>query len=93
MQGVTGEVHSIPLRTTATHDDPGAGLKAGDVFYVLHYEGEGMFRVWHNGKLTDTDDVQGKGPRATWWVQIKTAAGVVGWAISRGNFANQDACG
>ena len=94
VQGVTGEVHSIPLRTTAKHDDPQTGLKAGDVIYVLHPVGEGFWKVWHGGKLLDTDDVPDKGlPRYTWWVQIKTASGVVGWAISRHNFDNQDACG
>ena len=29
----------------------------------------------------------------TWWVKVRTGEGVVGWAISSGNFGNQDACG
>src|SRR6266404_2767615 len=46
------------------------------------------------GKLVETDDVPEKGlPRYAWWVQIKTSSGAVGWTVSRGNFANQDACG
>jgi len=95
VQGVTGEVHSIPLRLIAKHDYPNEGVKVGDVVYVLHPVGEGYWKVWHNGKLVDIDDVPDKGPfpRYTWWVQIKTAPGAVGWTISRGNFDNQDACG
>ena len=93
VRGVTGEVHSIPMRAIAKHDDPQTGLKAGDVIYVLHYEGEGFWKVWHKGKLIETGDVPEKGPRSTWWVQIKTASGAVGWAISHSNFDNQDACG
>jgi len=29
VQGVTGEVHSIPLRAIAKHDHPNEGVKAG----------------------------------------------------------------
>ncbi len=29
----------------------------------------------------------------TWWVKVRTADGIVGWAISNGNFGNQDGCG
>lgn len=93
VQGVTGEVHSIPLRTTAKRDDLQNGIRTGDVIYLLHPVGEGFWKAWHNGKLIETDDVPEKGPRYTWWVQIKTAAGIVGWAVSRRNFDNQDACG
>jgi len=94
VQGVTGEVHSVPLRAIARHDDPGTGVKAGDVIYVLHPIGEGYWKAWHKGKLVETDDVPEKGlPRYTWWVQIKTSSGAVGWTVSHGNFANQDACG
>jgi hypothetical protein len=95
VQGVTGEVHSIPLRVVALNDDPDAKVKAGDVIYVLHYLGEGAWQVWHKGELVVIENFSDKGPfpRATWWVQIKTASGVVGWAISHGNFSNQDSCG
>ena len=95
VQGVTGEVHSIPLRAIAKYDDPNAKVKAGDVIYVLHYLGEGVWKVWHNGELVELENFSEKGPfpRTTWWVQIKTASGVLGWAISHRNFANQDACG
>lgn len=94
VQGVTGEVHSVPLRAIARDDDPSTGVKAGDVIYVLHPIGEGGWMAWHKGKLVVTDDVPEKGlPRYTWWLQIKTSSGTVGWTVSHGNFANQDACG
>src|ERR1700680_3237001 len=95
VQGLTGEVHSIPLRVVATVDDPDAKLKRGDVIYVLHYVGEGYWRVWHNGQLVSIENFSDKGPypQSTWWVQTKTKSGIVGWTISHGNFSNQDACG
>jgi len=95
VQGLTGEVHSIPLRVIAAYDDPNAKVKAGDVIYVLHYLGEGAWKVWHNGELVESENFSDKGPfpHATWWVEIKTASGIIGWAISHGNFSNQDACG
>jgi hypothetical protein len=95
VQGVTGEVHSIPMRVIAKYDDPETGVKIGDVIYALHYDGEGYWKVWHKGKLKDMEGILDKGPtpKATWWVQIKTASGIVGWAVSRRNFDNQDACG
>jgi hypothetical protein len=43
VQGVTGEVHSVPSRVVATKDNPNAKVKAGDVIYVLHYLGEGAW--------------------------------------------------
>src|SRR5690242_7508368 len=43
VQGVTGEVHSMPLRAIARRDDPSTGIKAGDAIYVLHPVGEGSW--------------------------------------------------
>jgi len=31
--------------------------------------------------------------QSTWWVKVKRSSGEVGWAISNGNFDNQDALG
>ena len=95
VQALTGEVHSIPLRVVAKQDDPDAGVKAGDVIYVLNYIGEGAWKVWHNGKLVVVENFSDKGPypRSTWWVKLKTKSGIVGWTTSHGNFSNQDACG
>jgi hypothetical protein len=95
VMALTGEVHSIPLRTIAHYDHPDAGVKAGDTIYILHYMGEGYWKVWHDGKLFDMDDFPDKGskPKSTWWVKLKTSAGAIGWTVEHGNFENQDACG
>ena len=92
---MTGEIHSVPLQIVSPHDYPNAGVKAGDTIYLLHYVGEGFWKVWHNGKLVEIDDLPQKGqkPKITWWVQLKTATGIIGWSIERHNFENQDACG
>jgi hypothetical protein len=92
---LTGEVHSIPLRVVAQRDVPDAGVKAGDRIYILHYVGEGYWKVWHNGQLVEIDNFSDKAPKPkyTWWVKLKTSSGVVGWTIEHGNFENQDACG
>jgi hypothetical protein len=95
VQALTGEVHCIPLRVVAVQDDPDAGVKRGEVIYILHYTGEGYWKVWHNGRLVEIDNFSDKGPypQHTWCVKVKTTSGVVGWTISHGNFSNQDACG
>lgn len=63
--------------------------------YVLHYVGEGYWKVWHDGKLVEIDDFPDKvsKPKTTWWVKLKTSSGAIGWTIEHGNFENQDACG
>jgi hypothetical protein len=92
---MTGEIHSVPLQIVSPRDYPDARVKAGDTIYLLHYVGEGFWKVWHDGKLVEIDDLPQKGlkPKITWWVELKTTAGIVGWAIERHNFENQDACG
>jgi hypothetical protein len=92
---LTGEVHSVPLRVIAQHDYPDAGMKSGDTIYILHSEGEGYYKVWHDGKAFDVADFSEKAaePKSTWWVKLKTRSGAIGWTVDRGNFGNQDACG
>jgi len=92
---LTGEVHSVPLRVIAQQDYPNAGVKAGDTIYILHYEGEGYYKVWHDGKLVDVENFsdEAKQPKATWWVKLKTSSGAIGWTVEHGNFGNKDACG
>ena len=92
---LTGEIHSVPLQIVSPHDYPDAGVKAGDTIYILHYEGEGFWKVWHDGKLVEIDNLPDKGtkPKTTWWVKLKTSSGAVGWTVEHHNFENQDACG
>jgi len=92
---LTAEVHSVPLRVTAKDDYPDAGVKAGDMIYILHYEGEGYWTAWHDGKVIQIDNFseEARQLKATSWVKLKTRTGVIGWTVSYGNFGNQDACG
>jgi hypothetical protein len=92
---LTGEVHSVPLRVIAQHDDSDAGVKAGDTIYILHYEGEGYYKVWHGGKVVDVENFSDKAaqPKVTWWVKLKAPSGAIGWTVEHSNFGNQDACG
>ena len=66
-------------------------IRKGQTYYVLHYLGEGAWLVWFRGKLTTVENPLQRGPfpKAVWWVKVKTSAGVVGWAISDGNFDGQ----
>src|SRR5438477_1090405 len=100
VQAITGEVHSHPLRVVARHDHLEAGVKVGDTIYILHYMGEGYWKVWHNGKLIDIENFSDEGPypKYTWWVKLKTHAGAIGWTLnersqSGNDFDNTDACG
>jgi len=92
---LTGEVHCVPLRVIAKGDEPDAGVKAGDTIYILHYEGEGYYKVWYDGKLVDIQNFSdnARQPKSTWWVKLKTRSGVIGWTVEHRNFGNQDACG
>jgi len=92
---LTGEVHSVPLPIVVHKDYLEAGVKAGDTIYLLHYIGEGFWKVWHKGNVVEIDDLPVKGPKpkTTWWVKLKTSSGTIGWSVDRSNFENQDACG
>ncbi len=98
--GITGEVHSIPVRVVATQDhNPDDGtypaIKKGKVFYLLHPCGEGVWAVWFNGRPGCIQSLweDSASPQMTWWVQVKTKDGLVGWAVSDRNFDGQDRYG
>jgi hypothetical protein len=40
VHAITGEVHRIPLRVVAQFDEPNAGIKAGDIIYVLNFSSQ-----------------------------------------------------
>jgi hypothetical protein len=92
--GLTGEVISSPVPVKADHDVPDTPIKSGDTFYVLHYEGEGYWKVLFSGKATDVHQsvINLPQPKTQWSVKIKNSHGNIGWALSHGNFAHQDAC-
>ena len=92
--GLTGEVISQPIPFNADRDVPDTPIKRGDTLYVLHYDGEGYWKVWLDGKITlvHEDVMEVPHPKADWWVKIRDSHGTTGWALSNGNFAHQDAC-
>lgn len=92
--GLTGEVISVPIPVKAERDIPETPIKSGDTFYVLHYDGEGYWKVLLRGKTTYVHQnvVDVPRPKAEWWVKVKDSHGNVGWALSHGNFAHQDRC-
>jgi hypothetical protein len=94
VMGLTGEVISTPIPVVADRDVPETPIKKGDTFYVLHYEGEGYWKVWLRGKTTQIHQsvMDVPQPRAKWWVKIRDSHGNVGWALSHRNFGHQDTC-
>lgn len=94
IRGLTGTVISTPIAAKATRDIPETPIKKGDTFYVLHYEGEGYWKVWFEGKITSVHQsvMDVPHPKSDWWVKVKDSHGNVGWALSQATFAHQDAC-
>lgn len=92
--GLTGEVISTPIPVTSDRDIPETGIKKGDTFYVLHYDGEGYWKVWFRGKFEQVHQsvIEVPAPKSEWWVKVKDSHGTVGWSLSRRNFGRQDAC-
>jgi hypothetical protein len=100
VRAVTGEVHCQPLRVVATRNHPEAGsyeptsppIKQGQVYFLLHYLGEGQWKVWFRGAVTI---IEGRPPDApkpttTWWAEVRTVRGITGWVIATDNFDGQD---
>lgn len=73
VQGLTGEVISIPVAVKADREIPETPIKAGDTFYVLHYDGEGYWKVWFHGKTTFVHQsvIDVPKPKTEWWVKVK----------------------
>lgn len=94
VKALTGETRSIPLRIVASREIPEAGIHPGDVFYVLHYEGESTWKIWYEGKTFDAESGDPRVPKTTWWAQVRRKSGSVGWVkAGDGAFSNQDQCG
>ena len=73
--------------------DEAAPLAADDTLAVLDYEGEGSFRVWHEGRIgfsgagagvgappgTDGPYRQLAAPEQQWWARVTAPDGRAGW--------------
>ncbi len=70
--GISGEVHTMPGKVTVS--SPHGKFKTGDELYILTYLGEGIYKIWTNGTVSEDADVyqildeegqRGKGPNAS----------------------------
>lgn len=107
VHGVTGNVYSVPVRTVAaksfkvsSNTFQNASIRKGEVFYVLHYLGEGATLIWFKGKTYDAElepvSATAEGPPSDgpqWWVKVRTLSGKSGWVLDKDQFDEQDACG
>jgi len=95
------------LKSITLDDQHPIALKPGDVFYILHYQGEGFDLFWYKGALhSDQMDYYNQLPNAVkgvyyqkmqepkydWWVQIKNSAGKVGWTKETEHFESGGEC-
>jgi hypothetical protein len=70
-------------------------VKAGDVLHLLHYQGEGFYKFWFNGRIYEAElpsdpDVE---PQTVWWVKVRNERGQIGWSKQDDHFDDMDACG
>jgi hypothetical protein len=91
-----GQVKALKDFVTETEK---VSIKAGDIFYLLTYRGEGFFVISYKGKrfedsVTDEDKIKVLNqPVSIWWVKIRNSKGQIGWTKLNENFDNMDACG
>ena len=55
VEGVTGEVHISPIAVAVRHSLPYLNVPAGAIVFLLDYLGEGIRRVWLDGKVLELD--------------------------------------
>jgi hypothetical protein len=84
----------------ATDVETGQGaihLGAGQVFYLLTYQGEGYSKAWINGQVHTDVEVAAYKPKrlasGIWWVQVRNARGQVGWTRHPESFDGKDRLG
>ena len=99
-----GEVR-IKKATTLGEGRRKVSVKAGDVLYVLRYEGEGIYKFWFHGRIyadhmpSSPNDIGDEHmqmlsePQTVWWVKVKNRRGQIGWSKQADHFDNMDACG
>jgi len=68
-------------------------IHTGEVVWVLTYEGEGFFKVWHKGAVKSLEmGFSPYGPdillpyEMEWWVLFEFPDGTKGWANALGHF-------
>jgi hypothetical protein len=69
----------------------GSRFADGDTVYVLGYEGEGEYRLWHHGAVLESGALRVDGlgvqlvepSRFTWWAEVSAGPGRRGWLAFR----------
>ena len=83
LQGLRGR-YVVQTPGLVVYDTARPPFSAGDTAYVLGYVGEGYSTLWYRGRLLE-DAPDGRGVRtlhsaeATWWLEVRDAAGRRGW--------------
>ena len=55
VEGLTGEVHIRPMAVAVRHSPPYLNVSTGAIVFLLDYLGEGIRRVWVDGKVLELD--------------------------------------
>lgn len=75
----------------------GFWLEPGNIVYLLHYMGEGFWKIWFQGKIDGRGMTENfeiiQYPETVWWVKIRNTKGQIGWSNQTDNFGNMDALG
>ena len=57
VEGVTGQVYILPIAVAVRHPPPYSNVPAGSIVFLLDGLGEGIRRVWFEGKVLELDVV------------------------------------
>jgi hypothetical protein len=72
-------------------------MRAGEVFYLLTYQGEGFGKAWIKDRVYSDVDLSRfkpkRNPTAIWWVKVRSGRGQVGWTSHPDLFDGKDALG
>lgn len=100
--GMTGVVITTQpglARAVKTTPVGGIQVRPGEIVYLLTNRGEGVYKVWHQGRVEDLaiegDDVFTlvRRPQYIWWVKVRNSRGQIGWTEQTRNLDGMDACG
>jgi len=104
VEGVTGSVITSAWgKATGAPADkkyPTRAVQPNESVDVVSYIGERCYNIWKKGKIVQAcmEDIGEPKPmpKNEWWVQIKNAAGQIGWVnwpAGESYFSGVDACG
>ena len=106
--GVTKVLKPVELGYARNGNSPLLKLKAGELLYPLHSEGEGSYLFWYQGYVySDQVSALSAGavlppdraievlepPRYVWWAKVRSKEGILGWTNTPSKFGNTDRCG